>query len=52
MRFYNQQDRFYTGIDLHSRSMHLCLLDQSGALLCGSNLPTPDAFLKAIQPFR
>jgi hypothetical protein len=26
MRFYDQQHRFYAGIDLHSRTMHLCVL--------------------------
>jgi len=24
MRFYTQQPRFYAGIDLHARTMHVC----------------------------
>src|SRR4051794_4234809 len=27
MRFYNQQHRFYCGVDLHARSMYLCVRD-------------------------
>jgi transposase len=53
MRFYDQQHRFYAGIDLHSRSMHLCILDHAGTIVCDVNLPTsPAAFLHAIAPFR
>ena len=53
MRFYTQQHRFYCGIDLHARSMHVCVLDQAGAVLFDRNLPArPEAFLRAIAPFR
>jgi transposase len=53
MRFYQQQHRFYCGIDLHARSMYLCILDQAGAILFHQNLATsPDAFRQAIAPFR
>jgi transposase len=53
MRFYLQQHRFYCGIDLHARSMHLCVLDHQGQVLFDKNLPCrPDAFLRAIAPFR
>jgi len=34
MRFYNQQHRFYCGIDLHARSMHLCILDRARDMVC------------------
>ena len=27
MRFYNQPHRFYCGVDLHARTMYLCILD-------------------------
>ena len=30
MRFYTNQHRFYCGIDLHARTMHLCILDHAG----------------------
>jgi transposase len=51
MRFSDRQHRDYAGIDLHARTMHLCVLD--GAVVCDVNLPSrPDAFLAAIAAFR
>src|SRR5262245_31183241 len=53
MRFYIQQHRFYAGIDLHARSMHLCVLDQAGEVRFDRNLPArPESLLRAIAPFR
>ena len=53
MRFYSQPHRFYCGVDLHARTMHVCILDQDGNVVCDRNLPCrPDAFLHAIAPFR
>jgi len=53
MRFYDRQHRYYAGIDLHARTMHLCVLDAAGAVVCDVNLPSqPDAFLAALAPFR
>jgi hypothetical protein len=53
MRFYNGQHPFTCGIDLHARTMHLCILDQAGIPVFDRNLPSrPDAFLRAIAPFR
>jgi transposase len=53
MRFYNGQHAFTGGIDLHARTMHLCILDQAGNAVFDRNLPCrPDAFLRAIAPFR
>ena len=53
MRFYNGQHPFYGGIDLHARSMHLCILDQAGAVVFDRNLPCrPETFLRAVAPFR
>ena len=53
MRFYTQQHRFYAGIDLHARSLYLCVLDQDGTVVFDRNLPArPDAFLRAVAPFR
>ena len=28
MRFYNQQHKYYCGIDLHTRKMYVCIIDQ------------------------
>ena len=52
MRFYTQPHQYDCGIDLHARSLYLCILDQGGALVlhrhraaapepfCGPLLPT------------
>src|SRR5262249_3559906 len=53
MRFYDRQHRFYGGLDLHTRTMHLCILDAAAAVVFDKNLPCrPDAFLDAVAPFR
>ena len=56
MRFYQQPfppHRFYCGVDLHARTMYLCILDQAGSVVLHKEVPAaPDAFLQAIAPFR
>jgi len=53
MRFYTKQHKYSCGIDLHARSMYLCILDQAGEVQLHRNLRTnPDAFLKAVAPYR
>jgi hypothetical protein len=53
MRLYQAQHRFYCGIDLHARTMSLCVLDQAGLVLLHQGFPSnPEAFLAAIAPFR
>ena len=53
MRFYTKQHRYYCGIDLHARSMYVCILDQQGEILLHRNMPcTPELFLKAVAPYR
>ena len=53
MRFYTKQHQFYCGIDLHARSMYLCILNQEGEILLHRNMPAgPEPFLKAIAPYR
>jgi transposase len=53
MKFYTQQHQFYCGIDLHARTMFVCILDQSGKICLEKNLYSdPDEFLSAIEPFR
>ena len=46
MRFYQQQHPFYCGVDLHARSMHVCLVNQTGETLVHKNIEArPDRFL-------
>ena len=53
MRFYDRQHGFYAGVDLHARTLHLCVLDSTGSVVQDVNLPCrPDAFLAAIAPCR
>ena len=53
MRFYTQQHRHYCGIDLHARSMYICLLDQSGKTLVHRKLSCDsDELLRVLRPYR
>ena len=53
MRFYNQPHAFYCGVDLHARTMYLCILDHAGNIVLHKEVPAePAAFLEAIAPYR
>jgi len=53
MKFYTKTHQYYCGVDLHTKTQYLCILNPSGEIVLHENLPTkPAAFLKAIQPFR
>src|ERR1041385_7464497 len=53
MRFYNCQHQFYAGIDLHARSLPLCVLDAQGHVRYDCSLPCqPHLLLDALAPFR
>jgi len=53
MRFYTKQHKAYCGIDLHARSMYVCILSQDGEILLHRNMkPSPETLLKAIAPYR
>jgi transposase len=53
MRFYTQQHLHYCGIDLHARSLYLCILDSKGKTLVHRKLPCDrDQLLKTLVPHR
>ena len=53
MRFYTNSHRYYCGIDLHARTMYLCIIDQQGDVLLHRNMKAePEPLLKAIKPYR
>ena len=53
MRFYTKQHQLYCGIDLHARTMYLCILNQAGEMLVHRNMPAaPEPFLTTIAPYR
>src|SRR5436309_11905141 len=53
MRVYTQQHQFYCGIDLHARTMDVCILNHDGEMLVHRDMKaSPETFLKAIAPYR
>jgi transposase len=53
MRFYTNQHQFYCGIDLHARTMYVCLVKHDGEILMHRHMKAaPEPFLKAIAPYR
>ena len=53
MRFYTTQHPFYCGIDLHARSMYVCIVNQDGEIMLHRNMKAaPEPFLKAVAPYR
>ncbi len=51
MRFYTQQHPYYCGIDLHTKNMYICILDQAGKILVHKNISTsPQDLLQIIEP--
>ena len=53
MRFYTNTHAHYCGIDLHAKTMYLCILDRDGQILLHKNIKSqPEAFLAAVAPYR
>jgi predicted NBD/HSP70 family sugar kinase len=53
MQFYTKQHKFYCGIDLHTKKMYVCILDEQGEIREHRNMDTDaDTFLNTIAPFR
>lgn len=53
MRYYTLQHNYYCGVDLHARTMYLCVLDGQGVVKLHKNVASePGAFLRAIEPYR
>jgi transposase len=53
MRFLSQTAASYVGVDLHARTLFVCVLDAAGTVRLAKNLPArPEPFLTAVAPFR
>lgn len=53
MRFSTKQHQFYCGLDLHARTIYVCVLHQAGEILLHRHLKAaPEPFRKAIAPYR
>jgi transposase len=52
MRFYTGQHEHYCGVDLHARTIYVCILNREGETVLHRNMPSdPDRFLEAVLPF-
>lgn len=54
MKFHQTSTKFNCGIDLHARSMYVCLMDPQGKKLVHTNIRNNDFdhFLKLVEPYR
>jgi len=53
MRFSTKQHPFSCGIDVHARTMYVCILDHHGEILLPRTMPArPETWLKAMAPYR
>ena len=60
MRFYTKQHKFYCGIDLHTKKMYVCIINNAGEILLhrhevkrSANMKTDrNIFLKVIEPYQ
>jgi len=52
MRFYTSHHKYYCGIDLHTKNMYICILDQAGNTLLHYDAPANGATLsQIIKPY-
>jgi transposase len=53
MRYYMEQHQYYCGVDLHARTMYLCIVNQRDEILYHREIPTrADVFLEKLAPYR
>ncbi|MGD8876092.1 MAG: transposase, partial [Gammaproteobacteria bacterium] len=53
MRFYTKTHQYYCGIDLHAKTMYVCILNATGETLVHRNIRTDQQrFLALIEPYR
>ncbi|MBI5675788.1 MAG: hypothetical protein HZC48_08210 [Nitrospirae bacterium] len=53
MKFYVKQHKYYCGVDLHARSLYVCIIDKEGSIVKHKNIEaTPEAFLNIIKDCR
>lgn len=53
MGYYMQKHKHYCGIDLHAKTMYVCIMDADGNILFHKNMKTQrDVFLRSISKYR
>lgn len=52
MRFYNNTHPYYCGIDLHARSLYVCIIDNDGNVLKHKEISAnPDKLYELLEPY-
>ena len=52
MNFYNTTHLHYCGIDLHARSLYVCISDHEGKTLLHKEVPAnPESLYQLIEPY-
>jgi transposase len=52
MNFYNNMHPYYCGIDLHARSLYVCIISQAGETLVHKEIPaSPDYLSNLLEPY-
>jgi len=52
MNFYNNTHPYYCGIDLHARTLYVCIIDQDGNVCVHQEIAAhPEKLLKILEPF-
>ena len=53
MKFYTNTHKHYCGIDLHAKSMYVCIIDNTGEILLHRNIRADAQYLlKILEPYR
>lgn len=53
MRYYTGQHQYYCGVDLHARTMYVCIVNQADEILDHKEIPTKaEVFLENLAPYR
>ena len=53
MRYLTATAQSYVGVDLHARTLFVCVLDSAGTVKLARNMPAkPEPFLNAVAPYR
>ena len=53
MRFYNHSHPYYCGIDLHARSLYVCVIDDKGETLVHKEIKaSPQPLLPLLENYR
>lgn len=53
MRFYSKLHKHYCGVDIHAKTMYVCIIDQEARIIKQKNIKSnPAAFMKAIDKYR